>query len=386
MLPRRSSTGDQYTGKAGVHNLSVTGAHGAKESSVLPPAARRCPLSPSLPDGVRMRRRRTEGDVQSSLWRQLGELGKTLAFSEDVVSTLSPHAVSYRHARSTMHDVFRPGADFGHAQQRRKVVRFAHDARGGGGAGGGSGSIPRHDCSAEAKRPIHQQTASTATPSRRSRRTRLANSGVDIKQPAAAGIAPATTTLSTSHTMRLYSNTSDHSVPLVPASSAAVREKRKLLQFSDTNTTRLGEREQGGEEIHAPRQPQHQRREGEWGRREVGGGGEGVMMQDYVTSLQRGAKPVTQPHQGGGRGGGGRRRGGRGGERGKEEEVIILDNNLRYDKFLQTRYPKEPGEWYAEEEEEEEENAHSQPLMYTRGSRRWTRLPQPASVRGYIPQ
>ena len=294
---------------------------------------------------------------------RITDLSRTLAFSEEVVSDISPECVSYAKAKGRMRSLFRPG-DLGLG------VRLRRSQREGGG---------RHDCRGEPKRhiPCHlrQPRQEPWIPTHTSHEEKIFHAvpSQDLGLP--HELSPR--------------YTKDGSVEfwqakMVPPSKSLPWEEQTLQRLSSSttmtlsakrNTAALTEREEttlpvekspqkthleqkwSSEQTAFPKQQSshHHQFFTNWGRRPTDT--EAVSPpKDFLAELMRGAHPVHQ------------RKG--------DGTTIVLDNTARFDKVLQSSYPQQPREWF-----EKDGTAHPLGRTYVKGQQRWMNMPQPARVR-----
>ena len=317
MLPIRALTNDLYVCRDRVHIPSIKVTTGAKTqrksgSEAADSVQSTTPRTPDSQSGSRARRRHTVGDAQGSLRTHLGELGKTLTFSEDVVSSRSPHSVSYRQARCSLARVFHHVTAGEDSRRRRGQLSEL------------AGDVGRHSCRGEPKRHAlcHLREAQTAAGHQdRGGGWRQFGGPHRIQSvPNAASVPCASRVPSLPSNMHhgnipsYPSNMLYRGVRVVPASKSIPWEKEALGRLSSSTAVRLGRERQGGgreDAVHDPEvrgQPSLSHREENEPEQE-----ESVhMTQDYITSLEQGAKPVFL---------------GSGGE-----NVIVLDNDTTFEK------------------------------------------------------
>ena len=284
---------------------------------------------------------------------RITDLSRTLAFSEEVVSDISPECVSYAKAKGRMRSLFRPG-DLGLGVCLRQSPRES----------GG-----RHDCRGEPKRhiPCHlrQPRQEQWIPTRTGHEEKLLHTvpSQDLGLP------------------HKLSYTKDGSLEfwhakMVPPSKSLPWEEQTLQRLSSSTTMMLStKRGTAMTETMLPvkKSPQkwssseqttfskeqsshHHHSCSNWERRPVDTEAASP-PKDFLTELKRGAHPVHQ------------RRG--------DSTTIVLDNMARFDKVLQSSYPQQPQEWF-------EKDGTARPLgrTYVKGQQRWMDMPQPARVRG----
>ena len=174
-----------------------------------------------------------DGGVKSSLKRQLGELGKTLAFSEDVISTRSPQSLSYQQAKDGLKRAFRPITT---TEEGKKGVVKPSEFTGDGG---------RHDCRRGVKKhPLCH--LNNAYPS-----VRLDNKQEGISESPSPTLAPPRdTSLASfscpSHVPSLPSNMLYHRVKVLPASKSIPWEEVALQKMSSSTAAALSGRAKTG--------------------------------------------------------------------------------------------------------------------------------------------
>lgn len=322
---------------------------GVRISSLSATVDRRSAQNNATPDTRRpCRAPRTAND-------RITDLSRTLAFSEEVVSDISPECVSYAKAKGRMRSLFRPGG-LGLGVCLRKSPRES----------GG-----RHDCRGEPKRhiPCHlrQLRQEEWIPTRTGNEEKIVHT------------VPSQN-LGLPHKL---SYTKDGSLEfwhakMVPPSKSLPWEEQTLQRLSSSTTMMLStkrgaamtERERtmlpvkkSPQKWSSPEQTtfskeqssHHHHSCSNWERRPVETEAASP-PKDFLTELKRGAHPVHQ------------RRG--------DSTTIVLDNTTRFDKVLQSSYPQQPQEWF-------EKDGTARPLgrTYVKGQQRWMDMPQPARVR-----
>lgn len=298
MLPSPASTKDFYAcgARVQVPNIRVSNKTKKWPNSVSTAA----PLAPldcdSRLGNSGYRRRHTVGGEREALRSHVGQLKQALTFSDDVVSSISPQAVSYCQARGCLDQVFRPGP-----LTRRRRVRLP------------GGDVGRHSCRGEVRQHRLCHLRSTTVPhttSDRDRHHAMTTTHITQRSPSLLPVRHGDVASYPSD--MLY-----REMRVVPANSSVHWEAELLKRVTSSTAARLGagetakkrerEREEVSEAITA---------------RGKGGVGDRVEVEnrehrtrEYVRSLEDGAKPVTRGE----------------GERSRRD-VIVLDNDTTFTK------------------------------------------------------
>ena len=297
------------------------------------------------------RTKRSSG-VSCSVKRQVSELSRTLVFSEEVVSDISPECVSYASVKGDMRTLFKPNS-LGLGMQKKTME-----------------CVGRHDCRGEPKRhlPCHlyQPRQEQAVPMHARDKTfhmqrshhefpgehsRYADGSGLVLQHAMV-VPPSKSLPWEEQTLQRLSTSTKTMLEANRDAVAATDRERTMLSVgkSPPKAHRLEYMWSSGE-ITLPQGPRpHTQRPTDVD----------VVPQpkDFLTELKRGAHPVHQ------------RKG--------DGTSIVLDNAAHFNKVLQSSYPQQPREWY------EMDTSSAAPPMgrtYVRGQQRWMDMPQPARVR-----
>ena len=272
-----------------------------------------------------LRRRHTVGEAQTCLRSHVGELKRTLTFSEDVISSISPQALSYQQARERLARVLRPA----------QVTRLGRD-------------VGRHNCRGDARRhPLCLLPPAVVHEDReRSKPHRPL-------PPSQHQLPPSTSSTSHGNVASHPSNMLYRRIVTVPANKSVQWKEQALEKISSSTATRFRGGQREGREVRE--EVEEETVEVSEGVKD-GGEVEGDRRRvDYMACLERGARSVWT--------------------RGRRD-VISLDNDTTFTKVLQSSYPQSHTEWCEGEEGEEEGERES----LVRGGRRWTALPRPAPV------
>lgn len=305
-------------------------------------------------------------DRQMLTRRMTVELGRTLQFSDDVVSSRSPQAVSYTKAKGEMGNIFRPD-NLGFALTAPKE------------------STSRRDWTLTNQHyPCHLRGSSAKTQSlqgavQRCRSRSLPSKTYDSAGTEGRGIGQDHSFLSPRSSWRECSSMPQCS-RMVPTSASVLWEEQTLHRLSSATARRLVEecpraRERERLERLLERRPRDRVTEksasvslsssnaGSVGATEstatsaIPDQSSSPPPVKFSDELRAGAKPVHQ----------------RGGDTGTS--TIVLDSNVSFRKVLQKCYPQQPQEWSQEED--------AAPLVgrsCVRGQLRWTDFPQPVKV------
>jgi len=296
------------------------------------------------------RTKRSSG-LSCNVKRQVSELSRTLAFSEEVVSDISPECVSYANARGGMRSLFKSDG-LGLAVQKKTRE-----------------CVGRHDCRGEPKRhlPCHLHQPRQEQPMRM-----CAQDETLHKQPSHYEFPSEHLRYSDGSGLNLQH------AKVVPPSKSLPWEEQTLQQLSTSTKRMLGanrdavaatERERTNLSIDKSPQKahhlglEHKQSSGEatfptLQNRRLADADVVPQPKDFLTELKRGAHPVYQ------------RKG--------DGTTIVLDNAAHFNKVLQSSYPQQPREWY---EMDTTSTAPPTGRTYVRGQQRWIDMPQPARVR-----
>lgn len=296
-----------------IPNIKINRPNGRHKSGPDSAAANSIATPPPPPGSGRSRlRRHTVGDAQSSLRAQVGELRQTLRFSEDVVSSRSPQSVSYGQARDGLSRVFLPVS----RTSRRRRVQFPEL----------TGDVGQHNCRGEPrKHPLcHLHSVQTAAPQLDRKWEGLGRQRTDPTRrvPSLPG------DIHHGNIPSYPSNMLYHYMRVVPTSESVQWEEEALKTVTSSTAVRLrntkkcrgreGKGEKGGTNAVMER---GELRSAFGDEVEVESDECVSVVQDYVTSLERGAKPLFL--------GAGRK--GREGRRGRRD-IIVLDSETTFDK------------------------------------------------------
>ena len=297
------------------------------------------------------------------------ELSTALTFSEDVVSSRSPHCISYAAARRGVGGIFR--AEGFEQELRRKTTDREQ--------------VGRHNCRGESKKhTCNFYSPVDKLPSRRERKplrrvksvpSRIpesvssseSDSGSVVHQRAREVPASVSVRWEEQTLHRLSSATARRLVAACPRArdrermdtllerkhekieEARSTERRSFFQVSEKLVPTRSGAEPSSALILSPAE-----------------GDEGKSLdddspprRDFSEQLRGGARPVRQKKL--------------------DDRTIVLDNDARFVKALQRAYPQEPRDWC-------ETEAAPDPgrRRYVRGQLRWTDMPQPVKVSGRI--
>ena len=277
----------------------------------------------------------------SQLNSQVKDLGKSLAFSDDVVSTRSPHSVSYSKAKGGLKALYQPN-DLGIGSHMKTT----------------SNTVGRHDCRGEPKKhlPCHLHNPTDTKPeypqrNKRNTKSLTQQNDLDFHQ------LP-------KHTRGI---TTKPGLCMVPSEKSVLWEDEILGKVSSSTARQLT-----GQISHltldGKENPNHSHPSSF-----VPNQSTGIFSDifreddverntqlstppqpDYLSECRDGARPVHQ------------RKGG---------NTIVLDNGALFDKVLQETYPLSPSKWC-----EAESNEVTPKVASVKGYIKWLDLPQPTQV------
>ena len=309
-LPCRASAKDFYACGARVQipSIKVSNKTTKRHKSVTTVS----PLARLGSENSVSRRRHTTGGERESFRSHVGHLKQSLTFSDDVVSTLSPQAVSYSHARGRLAHVFRAGP--------------ANSSTGGLAGGGvrllrGRGDVGRRDCRGEARQhPLcHLRRATVPHTERDGDRhlpVKLRPGVAPLTQRSSSLRPPLRSDVPSYPSGMLY-----RGLRVVPVSRSVQWEDELLQNVTSSTAARLGARRKAGKkEDEEEEEESEAMMEREKPKSSVKGELDdeveeryrGCKVEEYVRSLKEGAKPVSR----------------RVGERGR----IVLDNDTTFTK------------------------------------------------------
>ena len=301
------------------------------------------------------------------------ELGRTLQFSHDVVSSRSPQAVSYAKAKGEMREMYRPSS--------LGVILAVPNTV--------SEPIGRHDCRGDAKKhslchlraPPTKSREMPALPAPRRRSRSLPSKTADDADwtPQAHQL----NLLSPCPSQHEAASSPRHS-KMVPASASVLWEEQTLQRLSSATARRLVEecprarerarleellrrrwRTKGVEEdVHSPSSShadtalQASRTHSPISPLSRSNRPSSPSPLKFTNELSSGARPVCQQRCSG--------------------RMIILDNDTTFHKVLQRCYPQQPEEWCGVKGERDRATYGGKGCV--RGQLRWTDFPQPVRV------
>ena len=313
-------------------------------------------------------------DNANGFKRQLTELGNTLNFTDDVISSRSPQSVPYAKARVQLRSLYKP-SDLDLGQRRMKAT--------------GGRLVGRHDCRGEPRRhmPCYLSDVEDAVPvthHQRRRRGRLERSltvplvetsrsdvgGGNLLESAKV-IQPSMSVRWEEQTLnRLSSGTARRLV----AECTKARDRERLTAIVERRHEVEGKREQVKEESPPSSDPTSRTKKDSELQSDASHMKQSCPVEDplshrlpemtplgrsFLTELQEGAVPVHQ------------RRG--------DGRTVVLDNNAHFDKVVQSTYPQQPRDWCKTETTDTAAG-----MTYVRGYLKWTDLPQRAKVSAHI--
>ena len=281
---------------------------------------------------------------QFSVQQHVDELSKTLEFSYDVVSTRSPHMISYSHGKGRNRSLFKANS---------LGINTTHDR-----TPKTNGVVVRHNCRGEPKRhmPCNLSMDHTTPPS-------STHTWKAMPIPNSRGHTCNTLPGLTSSNELVSTESKVKRTSVVPLSKSFPWEEETLHKVSSSTARRLVglpstiSVTQNASHDQQQLSPRHSNiRDGreseykmEWTERSSS-----PPLRSYVSQIRTGAKPVHQPRG--------------------EPESIILSNDAHFNKVLQTSYPQSP------RFDGDECVPSSREGAITKGYRKWLDYPQPVKV------
>ncbi len=248
----------------------------------------------------------------SPLNSHLIELKKSLSFNDEVVTDVSPHLLSYAKSKKLAgKSLFRPES-IGIKTRTRPTNPL----------------IGRHNCRGDMKRHIPCNLLSSFDTGQ--------NNRVFLSQPdwstmRLAPLSPSPTKCENNVFATVHGYTLKDVDIKDSAQNLIIKESSKLLQ--QKNSWSLPLQPLLSERIESPE------------------------LQDYLSELQHGARPVHQKMA--------------------DRTEVILDNGAKFDTVVQESFPRSPREWCAESSEA---GKKEKKITTVRGYRKWLDFPQPAQV------